>query len=261
MPSKTKKQLTFFRLVKSYVDGGPDGLMIMWKELFPGRNMPNEENIKKITNVADKINYADLEDLTSGIEGDETLGNEKEIKVGYWMKFESWYKSYQGERKKGEFIAKIKKIVPGIKLVNFNSEDIYSKNGGKIAPVKRVKITTTDNMWVDFAYFDQIKETAKNKNDLIIKNEVRKLVREVLVESEEAQDTGGLKIKKIGSDEQVSVTTGMFVEKISDLSKGKIKNVGIDDSIPAKNNINIEWYQGDLAGTIQTVYPDAIVAI
>ena len=60
---------------------------------------------------------------------------------------------------------------------------------------------------------------------------------------------------------QVSVTTGMFVEKISDLSKGKIKNVGIDDSIPAKNNINIEWYQGDLAGTIQTVYPDAIVAV
>jgi hypothetical protein len=324
MPSKTKKQLNFFKLVKSYVDSGPEGLIDMWKETFPNRSMPKKENIQKIIDVADKINYADLEDLASGVEGDEVLGDKKEIKVGYWMKFEAWYASHQREKKKGVFIAKIKKIVPGIKLVNFNSEDIYSKNGGKIAPLKRTKITSTDNMWLDFAYFDQIKETAKNKNDLImlkenkehtfvsnyreelnlmadedlakeyennfgvdyenvlndideerdsvindlvfqwkrslrsrgelneIRNIVRNCINEVMNES--------LEIQKRGSDEMVSVSTGMFVEKISDLSKGKILNVGVDDSVPAKNNINVYWYGGDLSGTKQTVYPEDIEA-
>ena len=38
-------------------------------------------------------------------------------------------------------------------------------------------------------------------------------------------------------------------------------NVGLDDSIPAKNNINIHWHHGDLSGTEQTVYPEDILAI
>ena len=188
--------------------------------------------------------------MASGLEG-------VDIKVGNWMLFDAYYRKTSGDVGKGTFIAKINKVVPNIKLVNFNSEDIYSKNGGKIAPLKRTKITSTNNMWLNFAYFDQIKETAKNKNDLIMLKEIRNIVRncinEVMNES--------LEIQKRGSDEMVSVSTGMLVQKKSDESKGKIMNVGIDDSIPAKNNINIYWYHGDLSGTEQTVYPEDILAM
>lgn len=92
-------------------------------------------------------------------------------------------------------------------------------------------------------------------------NEIRRVIRKALMESIEEEGVGGLKIKKRGSDEEVSVKTGMFVEKISDLSKGKILNVGVDDSIPARNNLNVLWYAGDLAGTKQTVYPEDVVAV
>tara|TARA_Y100000389_G_C17321832_1_gene443497 strand:- start:117 stop:893 length:777 start_codon:yes stop_codon:yes gene_type:complete len=257
MPSKSKKQLELFRLVKAYVDGGPDGFVIAWRNMYPTREFPDVNTIEKVVKISETINYGDLEDMASGLEG-------VDVKVGNWMLFDAYYRKPSGDKGKGTFIAKINKVVPNIKLVNFNSEDIYSKSGGKIAPLKRTKITSTNNMWLNFAYFDQIKETAKNKNDLIMLKEIRNIVRncinEVMNES--------LEIQKRGSDEMVSVSTGMLVQKKSELvkekgneSRGKIINVGIDDSIPAKNNINIRWTHGDLSGTEQTVYPEDILAI
>lgn len=250
MPSKSKKQLELFRLVKAYVDGGPDGFVIAWRNMYPTREFPDVNTIEKVVKISETINYSDLEDMASGLEG-------VDIKIGNWMLFDAYYRKQSGDVGKGTFIAKIKKVVPNIKLVQFNSEDIYSKNGGKITPLKRTKITSTNRMWLDFAYFDQIKKTAKNKNDLAMLNEIRKIIRETL----EEQMTGGLEIQKRGSDEMVSVSTGMLVQKKSDESKGKIMNVGVDDSIPAKNNINIHWHHGDLSGTEQTVYPEDILAI
>ena len=250
MPSKSKKQLELFRLVKAYMDDGPDGFVIAWRNTYPTRGYPDTDTIEKVVKISETIKYSDLEDMASGLEG-------VDIKVGNWMLFDAYYRKASGDKGKGTFIAKIKKVVPNIKLVQFNSEDIYSKNGGKIIPLKRTKITSTNRMWLDFAYFDQIKKTAKNKNDLTMLNEVRKIIRETI----EEQMTGGLQIQKRGSDEMVSVSTGMLVQKKSDESKGKIMNVGVDDSIPAKNNINIHWHHGDLSGTEQTVYPEDILAI
>ena len=72
----------------------------------------------------------------------------------------------------------------------------------------------------------------------------------------------GLKIKKSNSDEMVSVKTGMHVEKKSDKSKGVIKNVGINfKKIPNVNNLNVQWFSGDLSGTKQTVDLDDVEAI
>lgn len=250
MPSKSKKQLELFKLVKAYVDGGPDGFVIMWKNMYPSREYPDTITIEKVVKISETINYSDLEDMASNMEG-------VDIKVGNWMLFDAYYRNRSGGKSKNTFIAKIKKVVPNIKLVQFNSEDIYSKNGGKITPLKRTKVTSADRMWLDFAYFDQIKKTAQNKKDLAMLNEIRKMIRETL----EEQTTGGLEIQKRGSDEMVSVSTGMLVQKKSDESKGKIMSVGIDDSIPAKNNIKIYWHHGDLSGTEQTVYPEDITAI
>tara|TARA_R110001599_G_scaffold50161_6_gene142372 strand:- start:108 stop:872 length:765 start_codon:yes stop_codon:yes gene_type:complete len=254
MPSKSKKQLELFRLVKAYVDGGPDGFVIAWRNMYPTREFPDANTIEKVVKISETINYSDLEDMASGLEG-------VDMKVGNWMLFDAYYRKPSGDKGKGTFIAKINKVVPNIKLVNFNSEDIYSKNGGKIAPLKRTKITSTNKMWLDFAYFNQIKKTSRNKNDLVMLNEIRKIVRETLMESDEKMGTGGLEIQKRGSNEMVSVSTGMLVQKKSDESKGKILNVGVDDSVPAKNNINISWHHGDLSGTEQTLYPEDILAI
>ncbi len=258
MPSKSKKQLNLFKLVKAYTDNGFLGLNNLWGKLYPNRKLSDYE-IEKIENISKTINYSDLEDMASGIVGDESFGDSREFKVGYWMKFEAWYLNYKGEKNKNTFITKISRVRPDIKLVNFNSDELYNKNGIRISPVKRSRITDLDNVWLDFAYFDQIKETAKTKDELVMKNEIRKMVRNLLSETFESE---GLKIKKRNSNEEVNVKTGMLVQKKSDESKGKIKNVGINhDTIPAKNNINIEWYHGDLAGTSQTINPEDIEAI
>lgn len=250
MPSNSRKQLELFKLVKSYVDDGPDGFVIMWRNMYPTRGFPDSETIGKVVKISEKINYDDLEDMASNMEG-------VDIKSGNWMMFDAHYRSGDGSVAKGVFIAKIKKVVPNIKLVEFNSDDIYNKNGSKIIPLKRTKITNTNKMWLDFAYFNQIKKTAKSKKDLIMLNEVRNIVRDCIKEVM----SESLEIQKRGSDEMTSVVTGMLVQKKSDESKGKILNVGIDDSIPAKNNINVYWYYGDLSGTEQTVYPEDILAM
>jgi hypothetical protein len=91
MPSKNKKQFNLFKNVKAFVDGGENLLLKTWRETNPGRKITDEDFVK-IKKIADSIKYADLEDLTSGIVGDETLGNVLEVKVGYWMKFKSKYK-------------------------------------------------------------------------------------------------------------------------------------------------------------------------
>jgi hypothetical protein len=259
MPSKTKKQLNFFKLVKAYIDGGPKELIVTWKNMYSS-NYPTVKVIEKIKDVAGKINYADLEDMASGVIGDEVLGDKKDIKVGYWMKFESSYRDYHNKVFKNTFIAKITKIRPQEKLAIFNSNDLHNKNGNRIEPLRRISgATTVENIWLDYAYFNQIIETSKTKEELTMKNEIRKIVRDLLSEEFES---AGLKRKKRNSNEEVNVKTGMFVQKKSDESKGKVKNVGINyDTVPATNNINVQWYHGDLAGTFQTVNPEDIEAI
>lgn len=259
MPSKTKKQLNFFKLVKAYVDGGPKEFMITWKNMYAS-NYPSVKVVEKIKDVAEKINYADLEDMTSGIEGEDVLGDKRDIKVGYWIKFEAPYRDYRNNLSKGTFITKINKIRPQEKIVQFSSEDLHSIRGARIGAVKRAYgATTVENLWIDFAHFNQIKETAKTKEELTMKNEIRKIVRDLLSEEFES---AGLKIKKRNSNEEVNVKTGMLVQKKSDESKGKVKNVGVNHkNIPATNNINVQWYHGDLSGTSQTVDPEDIEAI
>jgi hypothetical protein len=259
MPSKTKKQLNFFKLVKAYVDGGAKDLMLAWKNMYSS-NFPSVKVVDKIKDVAQRINYADLEDMASGIEGEEVLGDKRDIKVGYWMKFESSYRNYRNIVSKNTFIAKITKIRPNEKIAIFNSNDLHNKNGNRIEPLRRVSgATTVENIWLDYTYFNQIIETAKTKNELVMKTEIRKIIRELISEEFES---AGLKIKKRNSNEEVNVKTGMLVQKKSDESKGKIKNVGINyDTIPATNNINVQWYHGDLAGTHQTVNAEDIEAI
>jgi hypothetical protein len=404
MPSKNKKQLNLFKNVKAFVDGGENLLLKKWKETNPGRTLTGDE-FEKIKKIANSINYADLEDLTSGIVGDEVLGNQLEIKVGYWMKFKTKYKSGNIE-KEGTFIAKITKLRPNEKIAIFNPQDIYNINAVKINPLKRTNASTAEQIWLDYVFFNEIKEIAKSKDELIMKNEIRKLVRSILNESTTIKlnedltlqyadrptanspiveigydddnilykfgfnlkedeeitlselikgieiakkglqnaiegasdlssfdfqreiellkkltlfakqskidnnnvvmlksninhpnqdwidkenksindiwdlqnnqedfdsykyhglsesDNEGLKIKKINSDEMVSVKTGMHVEKKSDKSRGVIKNVGINfKKIPNVNNLNVQWFSGDLSGTKQTVDLDDVEAV
>lgn len=259
MPSKNKKQFNLFKNVKAFVDGGENLLLKTWRETNPGRKITDEDFIK-IKKIADSIKYADLEDLTSGIIGDETLGNVLEVKVGYWMKFKSKYKVGNLE-KENVFIAKIAKVRPDEKIASFNYQDIYNKNAIKINPLKRINASSTEQIWLDYVHFNQIQETAKSKEELIMKNEIRKLVRNILEESF-SKDNDGLKIKKSNSNEMVSVKTGMHVEKKSDKSKGIVKNVGINfKKIPNVNNLNVQWFSGDLSGTKQTVDLDDVEAI
>ena len=181
MASKNKKQFNLFKNVKAFVDGGENLLLKTWRETNPGRKITDEDFIK-IKKIADSIKYADLEDLTSGIVGDETLGNILEVKVGYWMKFKSKYKVGNLE-KENVFIAKITKVRPDEKIVTFNYQDIYNKNAIKINPLKRTNASSTEQIWLDYVHFNQIQETAKSKEELIMKNEIRKLVRNILEES------------------------------------------------------------------------------
>jgi hypothetical protein len=330
MPSKTKKQLNLFKIVKSYVDGGGKEMLKTWYKLYPKRKITNND-INKIIDISRKINYNDLIDMASGMEGDDVLGETKNIKVGYWIKFKSKYQSYHGEKKESVFIAKITSLKPYEKIAKFNPNELYNKNGTKINPVRKINYYNNDNIWLDMTYYDNILETERDIKKLIMKNEnldlnkepmvisnyrkelhnmtdselaeeyanefgvdynevledmemereniikelvfhwkntlksrgelyeIRQLIKKVISESfKEKQDTGGLKVKVRNSNDEVSVKTGMLVQKKSDESKGKIKNVGVDDSIPAKNNINVEWYHGDLKGTTQTVYPEDI---
>jgi hypothetical protein len=258
MPSKSKKQLNLFKIVKAYVDNGPNGLMSAWKEIYPNRKA-NRGEIKKIIDIASKIDYADLEDLSSGIDGEEILGSKLDIRVGYWMRFNAIYSDYKGEKKESILIAKIKTISPINKIVNFNSEDIYNKNGHKIAPLRRVKILDTNRMWLDYAYYDQILETGKTIESVVMKNEIRKIIRNILFE-DDAQSLASL--KKLNDKETVQAKVGMKVQKKSDESRGEvIEAITDNETTPASLKLKIKWTSGDLSGTEQTVDFDDVYAL
>jgi len=115
---------------------------------------------------------------------------------------------------------------------------------------------------------NKIKELANSIDDENLKRKLNtssqsysSIARNSINEAE-IQDTGGLKIKKRNSEEEVSVQTGMLVQKAFDeTSKGKVVNIGVNfEVIPHTNNINVHWYHGDLAGTKQKVDPEDIVA-
>jgi len=188
MPSKTKKQLNFFKLVKSYVDGGAKELVLAWRNMY-NSDFPSIKVMDKIKDVAQRIDYADLEDMASGVEGDEVLGDKKDVRVGYWMKFDSYYRDYHNKVFKNTFIAKITKMRPNEKMAIFNSNDLHNKNGIRIEPLRRVSgATTVENIWLDYVHFNQITETAKTKNELITKNEIRKIIRELISEEFESSN-------------------------------------------------------------------------
>jgi len=67
MPSKSKKQLELFRLVKAYVDDGPDGFVITWRNTYPTRGYPDTDTIEKVVKISETIKYSDLEQNFDGV--------------------------------------------------------------------------------------------------------------------------------------------------------------------------------------------------
>jgi hypothetical protein len=186
MPSTSKKQLNFFKLVLAFKTGGMDSFYKKWFELFKYRPLPDDSYIEKIKKTADTINAADLEDMASGKEGDDVLGDNREIKVGYYALFKGNYKTSLRDRdiKQGEFISKIKRVDNVNKIVNFQHGDYFRKDGARIFPPYRSKITSSEFELLDYAYFDDIIKTAKAPQELFEKRspifeEISNTIREI----------------------------------------------------------------------------------
>ena len=208
MPAASKKQQNYFKLVQSFKEEGERGFFKKWKELFNNRPFPNKEYVQKIADTSKKIKDEDLQDLTSGIEGEEIIGDKREFKVGYWALFKGKYRplSNQEEVKDGVFIAKIKRIDFQNKIVNFAEDGLFNKFGTHIGSLLRTNISHPEFKFLDYAYFKDVIKTSKNKSDMIEKREItemiRKTVREILNEmfypyrekTEEIVDADGEKI-------------------------------------------------------------------
>ena len=182
MPSYSEKQVNYFKLVKSYVDGEISGFFKKWKELYPEKNNPPRSYIEKIKKTAKEINYADLEDMASGVIGDEFLGDDKEIKVGYYVFFETKYVK-NNEVLTGKFISKIKSINNSSKVIQINKNEFYNRFGVKIEPVRAANAANYNSPYVESVLFQNILKTSKKIADIVEKRgdikEIRKIIQEV----------------------------------------------------------------------------------
>jgi hypothetical protein len=167
MPSKSKKQQNYFRLIKAYADGGYKEFFGTWKRIFGNRPYPNSDYINKVIDISKKIKYADLEDLSSGVEGESVVGDTRDIKVGYWALFSGRYRNSRGEPKENTFISKIKRVDHNNKIVNFDIYDFYNRFGGMIEVPRRLVVTHPEFQLLDYAYFKDILKTGKNKKDVV----------------------------------------------------------------------------------------------
>lgn len=166
MPSKTKKQQNYFRLIKAYKDSGYKGFFSTWKEIFGTRPYPSSDYINKAIETSKKIKYADLEDLASGVEGEQVVGDTREIKVGYWALFKGKYRNSKGEPKDGTFVSRIKRVDYNNRIANFNVNDFYNRFGGKTEALRRLNVSHPEFQWLDYAYFNDIIKTGKDKKDV-----------------------------------------------------------------------------------------------
>lgn len=167
MPAKSKKQQNYFKLVKAYADGKYNGFFSKWKEMFGTRPYPSTDYINKVADVSKKIKYADLEDLASGVKGQDVVDDSKEIKVGYWALFSGKYRDTKGQPQEGKFIARIKRVDHNNKIANFNIYDFHNRFGGKIEVPRRLSVTHPEFQWLDYAYFKDIIKTGKEKKDIV----------------------------------------------------------------------------------------------
>jgi hypothetical protein len=188
MPSKNQNQLNFFLLVKAFKEDGVRGVFTKRKDLQGFKQKITKEYIEKIQNVSEKIKEADLLDMTSGIEGDNPLGDNRTIKVGYWALFKGKHRTKNREIKDVVLIGQIIRVDNETKVVNFNINDIRNMFGSKIAALYRVDITDTDHQYLDYAHFNKILKTAKTPMELatkraaseVIREEVRKILQELI---------------------------------------------------------------------------------
>lgn len=166
MQAKSKKQLNYFRLVKSYKDSGYKGLFNTWKEIFGRRPFPPSEYINKIVDTSQKIKDSDLLDLTSGVEGEAVVGDKRDIKVGYWALFNGRYRDSKGIPKEGKFIAQIKKVDFNNSIANFNRFEFYNRFGARTETPYRVVVTNPEFQFLDYAYFKDIIKTGKSVKEI-----------------------------------------------------------------------------------------------
>ena len=277
MPSVSKSQLNYFKLVKAHKDGGINGFFSKWKELYNNRPFPDRNYINKLIKTSKTINPADLEDMASGVKGDDILGEKRDFKVGYWAKFNGVYRDMHDEVKEGEFIAQIDRINPSIKLVNFKSDGLYNKNGIQIMPLKRAIVNHPEFQFLDYVYFKDIIETAKTKDELVMKKdthimtreEFAKIVKEAVSEAASGDVVGGtsgdekfgdytgvLAEENILDSEGKKIITGRLVH-YGDKS-GKVLGLGIDDN----NNITVrvKWFLPlEIKDKIEVVKPTDLV--
>jgi hypothetical protein len=189
MPSKNKKQLNFFLLVKAYKEFGDMGVYRQYKYLEGYKPRLTDDYMAKISKTANSINPADLIDMTSGVEGDNPLGDKRDLKAGYWALFRGKYKPYGSKDevpKEGEFIAMIKRVDNQKGVVNFHQHGFRNKFGQTMEIPRRANVSHPEHMFLDYALFDNVIRTGKNPQEVAREREnleeVRKIVRKLIEE-------------------------------------------------------------------------------
>jgi hypothetical protein len=146
--------------------------------------------MEKIVKTANSISGADLIDMTSGIVGDNPLGDNRDIKAGYWALFRGKYK-VPGQTdevpREGEFIALIKRVDNQKKVVNFHHDGFRNKYGQTTIMPKRANVSSLEHMYLDYALFDNIIRTGKTPQEVAqpkesLEESIRKIVRKTLFE-------------------------------------------------------------------------------
>src|SRR3972149_2287763 len=169
MPSKNKKQLNFFLLVKAYKESGENGVFRQLKHLEGYKPRLTPTYMNKLIKTAESIADSDLIDMTSGVEGENPLGDTRNLKVGYWALFTGKYKpagSKDEIPKEGEFIAQIKKVDNAKGLVEFNQKGFRNKYGNTIFIPRRAVVINQEFQYLDYALFDNVIRTGKNPQEL-----------------------------------------------------------------------------------------------
>lgn len=270
MPSKSRKQLNFFKLVKAYKEGGEINMIWMFREIFKTKKYPPKKLIEKVEKVSEKIHDSDLEDMVSGIDGEEILGDKRDIKVGYWMRFKAWYRpdlGYgYGDKEQNIFIARISRVNNRDNIANFKKDGLYNKHGKLIEPKFRTKITHPEFKYLDFAYFDQIEETAKEKKDLIMgknnkitkKENIEEMVRAIsknyfikLLSEEKVNE-----ITHIVDSKGEPITTGKRVKELKTDNIGIVQGLAIDDN--KKMVVRIKYTK---TGKEERVQPSSLIVL
>jgi hypothetical protein len=206
MPSKNKKQLNFFLLVKAFKENGEIGVKRQWKFLEGYKPRLTPAYMQKLVKTANSITDADLIDKTSGVEGNDPLGDTRELKAGYWALFRGKYR-VPGQTdevpREGEFIANIKNVNAQKGVVNFNHNGFRNQYGQTMIIPKRANASSLEHMYLDYALFDNIiktgrtpEEVAKERDNL---EEVRKIIRNILKENLEDNLEEGKLARMLGT--------------------------------------------------------------